>query len=122
MIGVPSWTESEETSSSRPEDTECTTKQPEGKPQSFDAAFSSPSPMIMVFGLREPGLEHIICPSGGLRSKTLNTVYRIEFDLVGVDASIANALRRILIAEVQLAIFKPFRRVVEIERRSRQSR
>ena len=46
----------------------------------------------------------------------------IEFDLVGVDASIANALRRILIAEVRVAIFKPFRRVVEIERRSRQSR
>ena len=46
----------------------------------------------------------------------------IEFDLVGVDASIANALRRILIAEVRVAIFKPSRRIVEIERRSRQSR
>jgi hypothetical protein len=33
----------------------------------------------------------------------------IEFDLVGVDASIANALRRILIAEVRVAIFQAMR-------------
>ena len=54
-MGVPSWTESEETSSSRAEDTERKTKQPGGKPQSFDVAFSSLSFMIMViFGLRQP--------------------------------------------------------------------
>jgi hypothetical protein len=46
----------------------------------------------------------------------------IEFDLVGVDASIANALRRILIAEVRVVIPKLSRRVVEAERRSRQLR
>ena len=46
----------------------------------------------------------------------------IEFDLVGVDASIANALRRILIAEVRVVISKLSRRVVEAERRSRQLR
>jgi hypothetical protein len=31
----------------------------------------------------------------------------VEFDLVGVDAPIANALRRILIAEVRVRISKP---------------
>jgi hypothetical protein len=46
----------------------------------------------------------------------------IEFDLVGVDASISNALRRILIAEVRVVISKLCRRVVEIECRSRQLR
>jgi hypothetical protein len=48
----------------------------------------------------------------------------IEFDLVGVDASIANALRRILIAEVRVVNFHVLqtRRVVDIARRSQQLR
>jgi RNA polymerase Rpb3/Rpb11 len=55
------------------------------------------------------------------------TIYKlskrsIEFDLVGVNAAIANALRRILIAEVRVGISKLRRHVVEIGCRSRQSR
>src|SRR5882757_1543587 len=47
----------------------------------------------------------------GNAQKLQVTIYKlskrsIEFDLVGVDAPIANALRRILIAEVRVGIFK----------------
>jgi DNA-directed RNA polymerase I and III subunit RPAC1 len=44
----------------------------------------------------------------------------IEFDLVGVDASIANALRRLLIAEVWVMILKLYGRMLRTECRSRQ--
>ncbi len=55
------------------------------------------------------------------------TIYKlskrsIEFDLIGVNAAIANALRRILIAEVRVGTSKLRRHVVEIKCRSRQLR
>ena len=47
----------------------------------------------------------------------------VEFDLVGVDASIANALRRILIAEVRTTMtLKIPGSVIDIKRRFRQLR
>jgi DNA-directed RNA polymerase I and III subunit RPAC1 len=47
----------------------------------------------------------------------------VEFDLVGVDASIANALRRILIAEVRTTMtLKRHGSVIEVKRRFRQLR
>ena len=105
MIGVPSWTESEETSSSRPEDTERTTKQPEGKPQSFDVAFSSPSLMIMVFGLREPELEHIIClPELSGRDKApyedARTIF-VHRTLVKKQKAENDVISEVLVVEVQ---------------------
>lgn len=46
--------------------------------------------------------RHLIVPCQGLRIDIQRlTKDTIEFDLIGVDASIANAFRRILIAEVR---------------------